>query len=64
MSPTVQFYLSSDKCYSDNLLLALLKARRLRGATGPHACTYRHFDSQLMQPALWQRLPPRLLLAM
>ena len=45
--------------YSDNLLLALLKARRLRGATGPHACTYRHFDSQLMQPALWQRLPRR-----
>jgi hypothetical protein len=39
--------------YSDNLLLALLKARRHHGATGPYAFTCRHFDPPLIRRVLW-----------
>jgi transposase InsO family protein len=49
--------------YSDKLLLELLKKRRPPRTKGRCASNCRHFDALLMQPAQWQRSPPRLPLA-
>ena len=44
--------------YSDNLLLALIKARRPPRAKGRCASNCRYFGQLLMRPAHWQRSLP------